>query len=301
MLNRRGIALETAVALIMGIVFLVVVLFIVLGTGLLSAFQNQFYGLICTSSSYARGILVGLIMAVWSIVSLAIEIVVFLSGNVKSGLVALTKSAIKKLLREQVGAGLGAGVFALIALLSVSLILTYLAVLPLISNIPLFCPSVTIDVGVPGNEVTLDKFHNEFSSATSDCWNMYGAGALDPLIGVDPPNPRLCRVLEAYIKSPTNPKTVHDYMLGIYQKNWPFGSDRIFAYCYLGGNLNKLSNDVSTWGNQCQFDKARIYVMFRDKHEYDLLSYGTSVCGGQISEDDFGDVGDSMVWCIERI
>jgi hypothetical protein len=235
---------------------------------------------------------------IWSIMSIIIEVMMVISGGIKgvSVLKEGATSAIKYTLKQVISAGLGgAGLFALIGLISVSVILTYMTILPLLSNIPLFCPSVTIDVGTPQQNASTDKITQEIASSTMDCWNMYGAGALDPLTGIDPPNPRECRILETFLIGKVNMTGVYNYMRNTYSKNWPFGNDRIFLYC-----IGNLGNDPTKW-DSCNFYKARVYVMFRDKHQYDLLSYGSAVCGGNIHEEDFGDVGDAMVWCVEGI
>jgi hypothetical protein len=306
LLNKKGIALETAVALIIGVVFLVVILYIILRTGLLGAFQTQVYGLMCTASSYARGILVGLIMTMWGAMSIALSVVIGISSGGSFGVGTLTQTSTKlakRLLQQTAAGGMGVAVFALISFLSLSTIMTYLAILPLISGIPLFCPAVTIDIGTQSQEASEIKFLGELSAATVDCWNMYGSGSLDPLIAIDPPNPRTCRIIEAYInnQTPINVTMIYDYTITSYGEKWPLGSDRLFIYCNRGGTFQDLGNDPNDWANKCSFDKARIYVMFRDSHDYDLVSFGTGICQGQIPEDDFSDVKDAMVWCIEDI
>lgn len=308
MLNKKGIALETAVALIIGIVFLVVVLYILLKTGILSTFQSNLYGFMCTASSYGRGILIGLILMVWGILSIVIEVVMIISGGpaAVAGLVSLpgsTLELVKNVLRQTPPGGLTGAVFMLITFLSFSTLVTYLAVIPMVSNIPLLCPSTTIDVGTQDQKISEFKFLGEISASTVDCWNMYGGGSLDPLIGLDPPNPRECRILETYISNttPMNVSRIYNYMRTAYGNNWLLGEDKLFVYCYLGNTVEKLGNKASDWVNKCSFDKARIYIMFRDKHDYDLIAYGTSVCNRKIFESDFDGVKDAMVWCIEKI
>jgi hypothetical protein len=309
MINKKGIALETAVALIIGIVFLVVVIFILLQTGLLSSFQTQIYGLTCTASAYGRSVLIGMIMQVWGPLSTVIEIIAVISGGLSGGTYALAKigktslDLVRRLIKQAAIAGGGTALFALIGFLSISSILTYTALLPLVQSIPLFCPSVTIDVGTENQKASEPKFLGEIAAATTDCWNMYGSGALDPLFGVDPPNPRECRILETYVKNdtPMNVSRIYDYILVEYGKNWSLGEGKLFVYCNINNSFQKLGNNPTDWIGNCSFDQARIYVMYRDKHDYDLLSYGTAVCNGKIDTGDFDNVNDVIVWCIESI
>lgn len=308
--NKKGIALETAVALIIGIVFLIVVIYMLLKTGLLSTFQVQFYGLVCTASTYGRGILVGMIMTVWTYLSIAITILIAISGGMK-GVNLLKSTSVVKLTRliEQAKAfGVAAGVFGLIGFLSLTMILTYIAIIPLISNIPLFCPAVTISVGTQSQPASAEKLLGELSSSTVDCWNMYGAGTLDPLIGIDPPNPRECRIIQARLSTPVTAKDYFDYMLKEYSRNWPFGSknDKISFYCDTYDYSPGKSVPISDL-HKCQFVNANIFIMYFDKHNYDLVSYGTGVCNGEPTLGEgldalLGiDAKDKIVICIEDV
>jgi len=290
----------------------VVVLYIILRTGLLGAFQAQLYGLMCTASSYARGIIVGMILWVWGILSIVIEVIVIISG----GITGITKwtgtgsgakiflQTFKEFYKEALKGGLQtAAGYGLIGLVSLTLAMSYVIILPLISGIPIFCPVVTLDIGTQDQKASEAKFLGEISAATVDCWNMFGGGAMDPLIGIDPPNPKECRILETYInnQTPINVSMIYNYTITSYNNSWPLGSDKLFVYCTIGGTFQELGNKPSDWTNKCSFNSARIYIMFRDAHDYDLVSYGTGVCQGKIPESAFSDVKDAMVWCIEDI
>jgi hypothetical protein len=123
------------------------------------------------------------------------------------------------------------------------------------------------------------------------------------LIGLDPPNPRECRILEVVVANttPISVSSIYKYMHDSYNKSWPLGDKKLFVYCAVGNGVQELGNNASTWNNKCYFNQSRIFIMFRDKHDYDIVSYGTAVCGGKITSDDFGDVKDAMVWCIEKL
>lgn len=304
-LDKKGIALETSVALIIGIVFLIVIIYILLQTGMLSTFQMQFYGLMCTASSYSRGIFIGIILWIWTIASIAITVVLAISGASKGAYMLKQTSTklLSRILKQAAAMGAVAGVISIVSFLSLTVALVYVAIIPLTSGIPLICPAVTIDLGSQSNPATSEKFLSEVSASTIDCWNMYGAGSMDPLFAIDPPNPRECRTIESYIVSttPSSPKQMYDYLYAAYNQSWPLGNSKLFAYCVIPGSIQNLGNNPADWAGECSFDKARIYIMFRDKHDYDLVAYGTAVCNGIIDAGDFGDIADAMVWCIEPI
>jgi hypothetical protein len=316
--NKKGIALDTAVSLIMGVVFLIVVIYILITTGLLSSFTERVFVTVCTASALARSVILRAIWSVWQVVIIALtvfEMIAFAGKGAASGAKVLGTVAkgeasllLKSALISVAKWGAVTGLAGAITYLGFATIATYLMISNVFPKIPIACETISLDVGYDsaGNQATAAEFYSIAGSRTVDCWDMFGAGKWDPLWGKDPPNPRACFVIDAHLKPDANGKypTLEDLYINsskTYDKKWKLGGDKIFAYCK---GVAKTDN-FNSWGeDDCQIKNSRVYIMYFDKHEYDLNSYGSSTCGIRndwLANDVTDEDGDRVVWCVENL
>lgn len=330
-MSKKGIAMETAIGLIMAVVFLVTIVYILLTTGLTGAFKEQFFNLICTFSAHMRALLIQSIMGVWKIMVGLMIVVMLMSGNVVQlgalGAETISQGA-RLVLKKAVAAGSGGTtggitqiISGVLAGIGVITIMTYFMISAIISPIPLICPVSTVDVGNVIFPAEAEEFYTTAGARTIDCWNIYGSGGLDPLIGVDPPNPRNCYTLEFHLSDDVDMRTLFDDAKIKFNKTWELGTEdnpRIFLYCkssilpISGPNqirdsdykIDMTKGDVSVpfghWSD-CNLEKNkdyRMYIMFFDKHDYDVLSYGSGTCGGIANWE--VPTRDAIFWCVEN-
>lgn len=317
-MTKKGVALTVAIELIAAIVFAIIVLYILLKTGLLDVFKGYFGTFFCTISGYGRGVIIMVVWNIWQIMMIVMTVALLLSGNVLGvGMAAgtVTEYALKSALRSMVGSGM----LQVIAGISIVTLMTYMMVGLVFSNIPFICPEMTTSLGTSKTPVSVNKFLDTTSSKTIDCFSMMGGGKFDPLWGLDPPNPKTCFVIEAYLnKKQLNDRFGHEYITAYdiynytrykYNNTWPFGSEnelRMELFCNVTPTGLPVRLSLDKW-NQCSFANARIFIMYFDKHDYDLISYATSVCKGvpTITENiqTFLDPNkkDGVVICVEPI
>jgi len=297
-MNRKGLALRSVVYAIIAIVFFVVVLFLIMGSGVLSVFYQYFYGGVCTLSSTLRGSLVKTIWELWSIISVAIIVVMIIVGGVEALKAGQTETLFAFSAKEYIKAF---GVSALKGLLGgaktgvIGLIGLIFVVNMIFPKIPLVCP-VTQSSIYSDDQIDVKS---EMLAQSVDCFNRFGAGRYDPLWGIDPPNPRLCAILTIKSETEIDLTDVINIAKGKFGKNWQLGDDRLYLYCQMPGQFFELSNKVEDW-DKCKFKEATLFIMYLDKHEYDWLSYGTAIGKKRIDYFDFIDQKqDSIVWYIE--
>ncbi len=298
---KKGVALETAVKFIVGIVFLVLIIFVLMQTGLLAAFKEQTAVMFCTFSAYTRDYF---IKTIWSLLSIALTMITIFTVLIggagalfQTGIRGITK--VPKIILKDVAKGTLTRAFSYLGIGSTIMLFVILTMFP---KIPLMCPSLTIDVGFRSKPVDSDKFIETIASRTIDCYNMLGAGELNPLFGIDPPNPRICFTLETYIKTEDNMKHVFDETYRLFNASWPLGKEpdlKLYLYC---GSTFK-GNNPDDWAD-CKVKDSRVYVMFLDRHDFDWTgSLSSAPCGG-ISVGPFGQFDpphDAIVWCVEEI
>jgi len=299
--KKAQASLETVVFLIAGILFLVVVLYMILGSGLLLNFSSQTNYFLCTISSSLRGVIVNVILSVWRVVGFVLSIYLNLTLGF-SGVKSLTSSAVKTVLKKVIIVGLPLLDAALFAL-DISIIVVYMVIMPTLNTIPLLCSTDAVNIGDIDKPSDLNYFFNRVSSVTSDCYNMYGAGHFDPLFGLDPPNPRLCTVIRFNLEQKTDASTLYTQMANFQKSNFAL-KDKIFLYCSSKGGsfyFAELNSTMPDSWKDCGFKKGTLNIMYLDKHDYDLFSYGTGVCNGAIDVDDMDLTGenDAIVWCVE--
>lgn len=311
-MNTKGIALETAVKLIAGIVFLIVVMYMLLQTGLLTSFVERINTTVCTASSIGRGIILAMI---WSFFQALLIILTFIQlisgiGGYGAGAVQASRAGffIKQALKNFALKGITA---TSVLTLGVGTIAAYILIAKVFSAVPLICPTTVINVGAADNPTTIEDFYTVASSRTVDCWSMYGEGKFNPLWGKDPPNPRTCFILETHLEEPTSIQDLYLDMRATYGDNWKLGEEKIWVYC---GSQDK-GKDFSDWSSSaCNIQNHKMYIMYYDKHPYDDISYfdggfgdpsGSAACDmrdsilnmNQVFEED----KDMIVWCIEPI
>lgn len=303
-MSKKGIALNITVAFIAGIVFLVIAIFVVLQAGLLATVKEQIAVMICTFSTHSRNIFLNTIWAFVNAMLVVITIISLLSGmNAGEGALKymLDKATAKTIAKIIAATGLKAGGIALFALVSFDIIFILGVTMGVFPKIPLMCPAVTVNVGLSDNPAEVDDLTKSLGSHIVDCWNMMGAGNANPLWGLDPPNPRICFTLEVHLKEQANMKEVGEAIYDRFNNTWPFGSKddmNLYLYCDDGNDATYKGNNFDNWN--CNIQDNRIFVLFRDKHDYDYISYDSSVCHGRINVGNFKDK-DNVVICVEPI
>ncbi|HDQ59785.1 MAG TPA: hypothetical protein ENN30_01180 [Candidatus Woesearchaeota archaeon] len=313
MKKGQTLAMKNIVAGVVAIVFVIVVIYMLMGSGVMKAYYQGYYGFIRTFSAHIRGVLVSSMYWLWQrtaaimMVSQALMAAAAGAGEgatyaVESG--ATTWQAILKTV------GIGAAKSAAISTAKTGLfaMLGYaLLVEKLFAVIPLIAPVTEVDIGLGAPADPIDVY-SSIASNSLDCYNHFGAGLLDPLWGVDPPNPRTCVVLKAESKELIDPKGVLQVGSGLFDSKWTLGYDEpnIYLFCrdLTGkGELIRYGNDEDSWGG-CSFKKATVFIMYADIHPLDLFSYGTGVCrdvyGDSIKWRDISRLDrDAIVWCIQ--
>ena len=307
----------------MGIVFLVVVLYILITTGLLSSFTERLFVMVCTASALSRGVIIRMIMSIWQVIIIALTVAEMIAfAGSKKGAAAISEA-------KEAGEGLAAALrFAILrgaqmsslagilSILSLATVATYLMTNQVFPNIPLICETVSLDVGYSetGKQATAEEFYAIAGSRTMDCWDMFGGGQWDPLWGQESKgkgtNPRTCFIIDAHLKPKEEGvypppyvtlKDLYEDSRHAYDKKWKLGSDKIYAYC----NKHAVGDDFNNWtGEDCQVKDSRLYIMYFDKHGYDLISYGSSACNIKndwFSSDVTDESGDRVVWCLEKL
>jgi hypothetical protein len=290
MMSRKGIAFQEAIYLIISMVFLVVVIYVMLTTGLLATFREQFFTIICTFSSYGRGVLVKAIWDVWKIMLVVMAVILAITSGGRT-LATLGASSIifKQAIRTFTKMGSAGIILGALTGLDITMLLTYFMVTSILGTIPIICPVSTVDIGYDNSLAPPDKFYEIAGAHIEDTYNMFGKGDFDPIFGLDPPNPRTAFILETHLSRAADMGTLYEKTTDAYKTNWNLGSKdnlKVYLYCYSSAQKQYIyyGNKPDTW-SLCSFDKARINLMYKDKHDYDLIAYGTSVCGGRIQSD----------------
>ena len=299
-MSKKGIALGVVVSLIAGVVFLVIAIFLILQAGLLATVKEQLAVMVCTFSTYSRNMFLN---TIWTFVSgllVAITIMSLISGA-SAGPGALkyliSTATLKSAVKMIATTGLKAAGIGLMVFLSFDLIFILAVTAGIFPKIPLMCPATTINVGLHDKPVGVEDFVNTIGSRTMDCWSMMGSGNANPLWGLDPPNPRICFTLEVHLDESTNMKNVGGMIYNKFNNSWPFGGcNNMNLYLYCGRDYK--GNNIDNW--DCNIQDNRIFILFRDKHDYDYISYDSSVCGGAINVGNFKDK-DNVVICVESI
>lgn len=249
--------------LILGIVGLVIVLYILIAQGIGGPATTQISTLTCTIAANSRGLFMK------GAEPLANEIVgitmasAFMFGGVPvvevGGVPVVSVGGVTgaKFIQND------ANIFAL----------------SLLSSVPLICPASTVDVGydAQGKQSTPANFYNVLGGKLIDIYTMFGSGKYNPLVGADPPNPRVVFVLETHLTEEVSFANAISQISALYPNtsSW-FGiggdnkeEDRnIFLYC----------PDSTVNFGACTFKDARIYVMYKDDHTFDRFSAGNGLC-----------------------
>jgi hypothetical protein len=244
-MNRRGIALETAVALILIAVSLAIAIIIIFSSGLVTNLQTAICTTLTTGSSFIRGFVIHWIWIFYGILIGLVAAIIFLLG-------ATCKAF-------PIGTAFCAAIFAIfVAVLTV-------AFTGLTSAIPLIsCPNPTIIKGVgscydTGQGVSAEIFSREIADRTVDCWAMYTQNAFDPLSGRDPPNPITCFVLNFKLQGPDgiSMRNISEWMVA---NN--FSRDGTTYAERLGHQPIPQNKDESLWNKL--FKKGRIFIKYGD-------------------------------------
>lgn len=278
-MNNKAIIMSQVMFLILGIVGIIVVVYILIGQGLGGAVAAQTYGVTCTFSAYSRGIFIKSV----------------------NGPIDMVQKAFRytRATYEAAGPTAGAGLLLGGGFANKGLIQGAVSgdkfIVSLLSTIPLMCPTQIADVGedTRGARASPEEFYTLFGRKILDAYDTFGHGGYDPLIGADPPNPRTYAVIEAHLSEQINLKDAYDFIKEEFTDeatSW-FGSAesaRIFVYCR---DFNSEEYEMQSLGNnpsnfeKCSFDDARIYVMFKDNHEFERYTVGTHLCSPNIAYD----------------
>ena len=275
--NKKGIAFEEIIFLIIGIVFLVVVLYIFVAKGLAGPVKAETANLACSFSAFARGMFIDALMTVWD------------SLTPFFWLVSLTNFVIPVVI---ITIGISTG-----TVLTPTELFTMMLYSSFLSKVPIMCPAITLNVGYLADPATTDTFSDLLGSKIINTYSMFGSGEYDPLIGLTPPNPRTVYVLETHLDSGIYLNQVFDKILLKYSTKWPLSAENPQLYVYCPDKLGNIPADFGT----CLINNSRVYVMYKDNFVYDELTYtifGSKVCGG-IKEDPTN--RDAVVLCVEQL
>ena len=210
---KKAIVLQSTIKLILAVVFIVVILYMLLAAGVLDAFREQTTALVCTMSSNGRGELISLIWRFTKTMATIISVFAIIAGLGGAGSAATATGIIQRVIAWRTTISfVSATAFARQALTLSGLAAVLYVILFIFPSIPLLCPSYTIDLGTPDKEVHYEDFYASASARTLDCYNMMGGGKYDPLWGLDPPNPKTCFVIEAYVDDDISAEMLYEYM-----------------------------------------------------------------------------------------
>ncbi len=289
---KKGIALETVVTFIAGIVFLVLVIFVIATTGLFQAYMEQASVLFCTFSAYSRGALMEVVEALLPYIYAMIIIIVALSGGTLAYGAKFGGAAAGSL--SAAGASLKATAQIFVAVMLAAVLSSA------ISNIPIFCSVNALSV----ESQPIDDFVGVIGSRSIDTFNTFGGGTLNPLWGLEP-NPRTFYTVYVDLEEEVNMKEVLYLSYETFNHSWPFRDPldedselKIHLYC-----PNYLGNDPEKW-DSCKIENNYIYIMFLDKVPYDTLSpYGSDLCNMRLGtvRKDFSVTEDVVVWCVTNV
>jgi hypothetical protein len=270
MKSKKGIALEQTMMLILAVVFLVVVLYFFIGKGLVGPVKGQTAELTCTMSSYSRGLLLKALLPLLDSFETVIE---GAAAVIVGGASAIVAGVITGPIGFVAGGAAGGAAGAEAAeSYAESFSLQFL------SSIPMVCPTTTENVGLPGNKATSQELAQELGTRLFDTWRAIGGGSYDPLAGLDPPNPRTVFIIETHLDTSVTFDALITAIRLKNPNNWPFGETtedtKLYLYC----------QDKSPY-SACNIKDSRIYIMYKDDHNYDKWTAGTNVCGGHINAD----------------
>lgn len=257
---KKGIALETTVMFIAGIVFLVLVIFVLIYTGLYDMFLEQTSVLFCTFSVYARGTIMRVVETFLPYILAMITLLTILSAG-----------AIKGLEKGKLLKNVAIGARSAVTLGATALITAF--VFTAISGIPLFCTLNSIDTR--GQQ--LDEFVELVGSRSIDTFNTFGGGSLNPLWGLDP-NPRAFYTIYFDLEEEVDMSDVLNESYNKFSESWPFGhpSGEMNLHLYCGNNYK--GDTIDDWEN-CKIQNGYLYISFLDKVPYDSeISYGSDLC-----------------------
>ena len=284
-MDKKGVSLDITVKFIAGIVFLVLIIFVLVTTGILDAFTETMNVLICQFSVYTRGTFMKILETMLPFI-LGFMLLFIAIGGIGSAktLKSSTASILQKIDAAQT---LGTG--------SIIVVLTSIFIFSLLTHVPLFCSINNINF----REMPAENFPKLIGSRSIDTFNSFGGGGFDPLWGLTP-NPRTFYVFTVNLDETIDMKTIVEGSYEIFNDSWPFrelGHEnfRIHLYC-----PNNEGNNYNNWGS-CVLQENEdyiIYVMFLDKVPWDSRdSYQSSLCNMRGS-DLYNVEDDSVVWCV---
>ena len=297
--KAQTLSLRNIMLAITAIVFVVVVFFMILGSGIVPVFTNVSAGFIRVAFSFTRGLIISLLWGLWSVTS-SILLVYY-------SLVSI--------------AGSGGATIAGVA--AVEVVATEVLVGQIFTSIPLVAPVSQVSVGYI-EPVEMQDAALEIGSQSLDCYTQFGAGSFEPLWGVDPPNPRTCAVVKVGTTKTMNMTYVLKNSSQAFGTRWRLGSvdePKIYLYCKSpdfgidsdGGfpegaevppslmsavKIKEFENNVEDWSD-CKLTKGTVYVMYTDIHPFDSRSYGSNIIsdasGSRVEADDFEDLENDII------
>lgn len=256
MKNNKGVALETAVSLILIAISLGIIIIILFQTGLISSLQVTVCTAFTTGGAWVRGFVIHWIWQFYWILIGLVAAIMFLLGSTCRAF--------------PIGTAVCAAAFAVFVVILTVSFNNLTAGLPLV-----YCPNPPIlhgyTTGCSDNTagVSNDTFFREIADRSVDCWSMYTAGVYDPLSGKDPPNPVTCFVIDFKLKDPVTMKDIAKWM----SKNDYSGG--VSYWSKAGGMIIPQNRDDALWTTPLV--KGRIFIKYGD--DYIWAKWGSADCG----------------------
>jgi len=275
--NKKGIALETAVALILIAISLAIAIVLIFTTGMISSIQTVICTTLTTGASWIRGFLIHWLWILYAMVIMVVGLVMLAFGSTCQNF--------------PIGSAICLAAFAIF---TATLAIFFDIVT---SGIPmLYCPNPTImrayDEGLCGDYnkgISNVSFFREVADRSVDCWFMYTAGEFDPLTGIAPPNPITCSVISFKLKQPVTINQMIDYMKGT-----NYSSKKTY-WDEIGSEIVTPQPNID---RAKTFEKGRIFIKYGDN----LNGYwGSEDC--QIDsdwDDNSATNNDRVYWCFEK-
>ena len=263
-MNKKGITLETAIALILIAISLAIIIILLLTSGLISSLQSIICTSLTTSTMFLRGFIVKSIWDLFWIFVGLITAIIWIFGSFCKGF------------------PVGTAVCAVMNAVFIGVLTA--SFMGLTSGLPiLYCPNPTITVG-PFSEdchsqvgVSKEVFFKEIADRSVDCWNMYARGEYDPLSGHEPPNPITCFVVDFRVRSPVSINEIVDWMqVNNYSSN--------ISYLEKAGWAVVVQNNSETLWDK-NLTKGRLFIKYGDDETTPLWAsadcdiYGASAFG----------------------
>lgn len=253
-INKKGITLETAVALILMVLSLGIIIILLFSSGLISSLQSSICTFLTMGSSWVRGFVISSLWTIYWVILGLVASIMFLFGTT-------CRSA------PPFSYAICAGIYAVFFAYLTVAFTTLAGGLPLLT-----CPNPTIILGTANcsapEGVSNITFMREVADRSIDCWVMYASGQFDPLAGREPPNPVTCFVVDFKLKQPISAKNIAEWMSST-------SYSRGTSYWERAGGMIVLQNNSKELWNQT-FLSGRLFIKYGDAET--LAKWGSADC-----------------------